>query len=69
MEDALRSKPQRVRPELKPKPRVLPPINAREQEEEEDDEDKIIAELQVSSCMFCPHNRSMSGKPSDWVKA
>ncbi|XP_046732268.1 sickle tail protein homolog isoform X2 [Silurus meridionalis] len=44
---ALQSKPQRVRPELKPKPRSLPPINAREQEEEESDEDKIIAELQV----------------------
>ncbi|KAI5616934.1 sickle tail protein-like isoform X1 [Silurus asotus] len=44
---ALQSKPQRVRPELKPKPRTLPPINAREQEEEESDEDKIIAELQV----------------------
>ncbi|XP_053083431.1 sickle tail protein homolog isoform X2 [Pangasianodon hypophthalmus] len=44
-EEALQSKPQRVRPELKPKPRTLPPVNARE--EEEDDEDKIIAELQV----------------------
>ncbi|MCJ8744749.1 hypothetical protein PDJAM_G00122110 [Pangasius djambal] len=44
-EEILQSKPQRVRPELKPKPRTLPPINARE--EEEDDEDKIIAELQV----------------------
>ncbi|KAF5908973.1 sickle tail protein isoform X1, partial [Clarias magur] len=45
-EEALQSKPQRVRPELKPKPRILPPINARE-EEEEHDEDKIVAELQV----------------------
>ncbi|KAM9439270.1 sickle tail protein homolog isoform 2-T2 [Clarias gariepinus] len=44
-EVALQSKPQRVRPELKPKPRIRPPINARE-EEEEHDEDKIVAELQ-----------------------
>ncbi|XP_017351048.2 sickle tail protein homolog isoform X2 [Ictalurus punctatus] len=46
-EEALQSKPQRVRPQLKPKPRALPPVNAREKEEEEHDEDKIVAELQV----------------------
>ncbi|KAK3534734.1 hypothetical protein QTP86_024068 [Hemibagrus guttatus] len=46
-EEAVQSKPQRVRPELKPKPRTLPPINAREEEDDEHDEDKIIAELQV----------------------
>lgn len=55
--DAVQSKPQRVRPELKPKPRILPPINRREEEEEERDEDKIVAELQVSSCVF-RHTRS-----------
>ncbi|XP_058274697.1 sickle tail protein homolog isoform X2 [Hemibagrus wyckioides] len=46
-EEAVQSKPQRVRPELKPKPRTLPPVNAREEVEDEHDEDKIIAELQV----------------------
>lgn len=48
MEEALQPKPQRVRPEIKPKPCVPPPINARVEEEEENDEDKIMAELQVS---------------------
>lgn len=62
----MQSKPQRVRPELKPKPRTLPPVNAREEEEDEHDEDKIIAELQVSSCIFCTHtpDHTQSHKPS-----
>ncbi|XP_060729400.1 sickle tail protein homolog isoform X2 [Tachysurus vachellii] len=55
-EEALQSKPQRVRPELKPKPRTLPPINTRE-EEEEHDEDKIIAELQ-NSALHCEDGKN-----------
>ncbi|XP_047662459.1 sickle tail protein homolog isoform X2 [Tachysurus fulvidraco] len=56
-EEALQSKPKRVRPELKPKPRTLPPINTREEEEEDHDEDKIIAELQ-NSTLHCEDGKN-----------
>ncbi|XP_037386964.1 sickle tail protein homolog isoform X1 [Pygocentrus nattereri] len=46
-EGAAKHKPQRVPPEVKPKPHTPPPISARDEEEEDEDEDKIIAELQV----------------------
>ncbi|XP_066512189.1 sickle tail protein-like isoform X1 [Hoplias malabaricus] len=47
-EGAIQPKPQRVPPEVKPKPQPPPPINtSAAPDEEENDEDKIIAELQV----------------------
>ncbi|XP_072524915.1 sickle tail protein homolog isoform X1 [Salminus brasiliensis] len=47
-EGAIQAKPQRVPPEVKPKPYTPPPVSAATaRDEEEDDEDKIIAELQV----------------------
>ncbi|XP_060761580.1 sickle tail protein homolog isoform X2 [Neoarius graeffei] len=55
-EEALQSKPQRVRPELKPKPCTLPPINAHE-DEEEHDEEKIIAELQ-NAALHCEDGKN-----------
>ncbi|XP_049334448.1 sickle tail protein homolog isoform X7 [Astyanax mexicanus] len=51
-EGASQAKPQKVPPEVKPKPCTAPPISTTTttvttRDEEEDDEDKIIAELQV----------------------
>lgn len=65
--EIVQAKPQKVRPEIKPKPHVYPSIRVREREEEEDEERKIIAELQNKAQQNEDENHSAETPPGSGV--